>query len=61
MCDKIQELQNQIKTRQQRLEEKIRQQKRRRSRRAKQKMLEEKHHRADIKATRKKPNDETQA
>jgi protein subunit release factor B len=38
--------------------EKIRRQKRKRSRRAKQKMLESKHHRSQIKQTRRPPTDD---
>jgi len=56
LCGKIEALLLREKSERQQAIEKIRQQKKRRSRRAKQKILDEKHHRADVKETRKKPD-----
>ena len=55
LCEKIEEIQLGEKSKQQQLIEKIRRQKRRRSRRSQQKILEEKQHRAQLKQTRKSP------
>lgn len=56
LCKKIEAVFLKEKSEQQKEIEKIRRQKRRRSRRAKQKILEEKHHRAEIKEKRKSPS-----
>ena len=55
ICEKYQEMVLQEETKRQKEIEKIRRQKKRRSRRAKEKILVEKHHRAEIKEQRKKP------
>lgn len=52
LAEKMEEMLLGAESRHQQEIEKIRRQKRRRSRRAKEKMLQEKHHRADIKETR---------
>ena len=52
LAEKMEEMLLGAESRRQQEIEKIRRQKRRRSRRAKEKMLEEKHHRADIKEAR---------
>lgn len=54
LCEKIDEQMHQTRSDVQQAIEKIRRQKRRRSRKAKQKMLEDKHHRGQIKDSRKK-------
>ena len=54
LCDKIEELLFQEKSKRQQAIEKIRRQKRKRSRRAQEKMLANKKHRSDIKEHRKK-------
>lgn len=56
LCEKIEVIQLGEKSKQQQAIEKKRRQKRRRSRKAQQKMLEQKHQRASLKETRKKPN-----
>lgn len=55
LCEKIEVIVLQEKSKKQQEIEKIRQQKRRRSRRSKNKMLEQKRQRAEIKATRSTP------
>lgn len=58
LCEKIDAIKNQKKSKQQQAIEKIRRQKKRRSRRVKQKMLDDKSHRAKIKQARKKPGED---
>jgi peptide chain release factor len=58
LCERIDELRNQAKSRKQQEIEKIRRQKRRRSRRSKEKMLEEKKRRSDVKTLRKPPDED---
>ena len=53
LADKIESIELGKKSAEQKRIEKIRRQKRRRSRRAKQKMLDNKHHRSEIKAARR--------
>lgn len=55
LCEKIEILKLQEKSKKQQDIEKIRRQKRRRSSRAKQKILQQKHHRSETKEIRKKP------
>lgn len=53
LADKMEEMLSGAASKRQKEIEKIRRQKRRRSKRAKEKMLQEKHHRAEIKETRR--------
>lgn len=55
LCEKLQSIISDEKTKQQQKIEKIKRQKKRRSRRAKQKMLDEKSKLSELKALRKKP------
>lgn len=55
LCDKVEEIQQGIKSEQQQQAAKIRKQKRRRSKRAKQKMMADKQHQSAIKSLRKAP------
>ena len=55
LCEKIEALQHDKKSKQQQAIEKLRRQKRRRSRRAKQKMRQDKLHQSKLKQTRSKP------
>ena len=55
LCEKIAETLLEEKSKKQQLQEKIRRQKKRRSRRTKQKILNDKHHQADVKKRRNKP------
>jgi protein subunit release factor B len=55
ICEKLQAIVSDEKTKEQQLIEKIKRQKKRRSRKAKQKMLDEKSKQSQLKATRKKP------
>jgi len=59
LCDKVEFLLNQEKSKEQQKIEKIRRQKRRRSKRAKEKILEAKSQRSEIKKSRKPPTDST--
>jgi protein subunit release factor B len=56
LCDKIEKKEFQEKSEKQQEHEKIRRQKRRRSRKQKEKMLKEKKHRGELKASRKSPS-----
>lgn len=56
LCEKIDAIQKNEKSKQQQACEKIRRQKKRRSRRSKQKMLDNKKHRGQLKEERKKPD-----
>lgn len=55
LCEKLETIVLQEKSKKQQEIEKIRQQKRRRSRRLKQKILQDKRHQSQVKETRKKP------
>lgn len=55
LCDRLEEQQENIKSKKQQLVEKIRRQKRRRSRRSKEKMLVEKKFKSEKKSLRKSP------
>ena len=54
LCEKIMQQQHQIQSEKQKKIDKIRRQKKRRSRRAKQRMLDDKHHTAQLKKNRQK-------
>ncbi|KTD01855.1 peptide chain release factor-like protein [Fluoribacter gormanii] len=56
LCDKVQSIVSNEKTKEQQKIEKLKRQKKRRSRRAKQKILDEKARQSDIKVLRKKPS-----
>jgi peptide chain release factor len=58
LCERVDELRNESKSRKQQEIEKVRRQKRRRSRRSKEKMLEEKKRRGDVKTLRKPPDED---
>ena len=55
LCEKLQTIINDEKTKEQQRIEKLKRQKKRRSRRAKQKMMDEKHRQGQTKGLRKKP------
>ena len=57
LCEKIEEMQRQEKSKRQQAIDKIRRQKKKRSRRAKQKMRDDKHHQSQVKQNRKPPED----
>ena len=57
LCDKIEAIHTEARSKQQQAIDKIRRQKKRRSRRSKQRMLADKQHRAGVKQTRKPPSE----